>query len=135
MFGEVVRAHRRRLGLTQEELADRSGLSVRSIGKIESSRIVAPRPPTVRLLADAFGLTGADRDRFCQSVTDGTTAEPASGIMPAQLPSDVFGFTGRRGELACLDTLLAASTGAVPSAVVISAVCGTAGVGKPNPEN
>ena len=65
MFGDMVRAHRGRLGITQEELADRSGVSVRGLGKIEAGRISRPRPSTVRLLADAFGLSGAERDRFC----------------------------------------------------------------------
>jgi DNA-binding SARP family transcriptional activator/tetratricopeptide (TPR) repeat protein len=48
---------------------------------------------------------------------------------PAQLPLDVRGFTGRAGELAQLDALLAA-TGEQPTAVIITALSGTAGVGK-----
>jgi DNA-binding SARP family transcriptional activator/tetratricopeptide (TPR) repeat protein len=48
---------------------------------------------------------------------------------PAQLPPDVSGFTGRARELARLDAILEA-TDRQPTAVVISAVCGTAGVGK-----
>ncbi|WP_158894315.1 AfsR/SARP family transcriptional regulator [Amycolatopsis anabasis] len=49
--------------------------------------------------------------------------------VPAQLPADVAGFTGRQAQLDRLDDLLAAGaeTGA---AVVISAIDGTAGVGK-----
>jgi tetratricopeptide (TPR) repeat protein len=47
---------------------------------------------------------------------------------PHELPSDVYGFTGRSAELARLDALLAGA--AASSAVVISAVSGTAGVGK-----
>jgi transcriptional regulator with XRE-family HTH domain len=58
MFGELVRAHRQRLGLAQEDLAARTGLSTRTISKIETGRIAAPRPATVRLLAEAFGPTG-----------------------------------------------------------------------------
>jgi DNA-binding SARP family transcriptional activator/tetratricopeptide (TPR) repeat protein len=46
--------------------------------------------------------------------------------VPAQLPADVTAFTGRAGELAELDRMLAAST----NTMVISAVSGTAGVGK-----
>lgn len=34
-FGEVIRAERRRQGLTQEELADRSGLSAVFVSDIE----------------------------------------------------------------------------------------------------
>ncbi len=53
---------------------------------------------------------------------------PAGGV-PAQLPMGVRGFTGRQEELAYLDGVLA-SAADQPSAVVISAVSGTAGVGK-----
>ncbi|HZN71663.1 MAG TPA: BTAD domain-containing putative transcriptional regulator, partial [Micromonosporaceae bacterium] len=50
-------------------------------------------------------------------------------IAPAQLPLDVYGFSGRENELAALDALLAAGENQ-PTAVVISAIMGTAGVGK-----
>jgi transcriptional regulator with XRE-family HTH domain len=91
---------------TQEELADRSGVSVRGLGKIEAGRISRPRPSTVRLLADAFGLSGAERDRFCAAAgpEPGTIGEPRPA--PAQLPPDVTGFTGRADQLRELDMLL-----------------------------
>jgi tetratricopeptide (TPR) repeat protein/transcriptional regulator with XRE-family HTH domain len=125
MFGDVVRAHRRRAGWTQEELAEKTGLSVRSIGKLEAGRIAAPRPPTVRLLADAFELAGAERDRFCQAASGTSTLRRA---VPAQLPADLYGFTGRVAPLARLDALLGEAER--PGTVVITAVSGTAGVGK-----
>jgi tetratricopeptide (TPR) repeat protein/transcriptional regulator with XRE-family HTH domain len=117
LFGDLVRAHRRRLGLTQEDLADRAGVSVRSIGKWESGQVAAPRVATLRVLASAFELDDAALDEFLQA------ASPE--ITPAQLPLDPAGFTGRDQELAFLDSLLSRSGG-----VIISAVSGTAGVGK-----
>jgi DNA-binding SARP family transcriptional activator/tetratricopeptide (TPR) repeat protein len=52
-------------------------------------------------------------------------------VLPAQLPSAVPGFTGRARELDDLDALVTADpTSGLPRAVVISAVSGTAGVGK-----
>jgi len=63
-FAACVRDHRLRGGMSQEDLADRSGLSVRTIRYLESSRTGRPRPETVRLLCDAFGLGGADRAEF-----------------------------------------------------------------------
>jgi DNA-binding XRE family transcriptional regulator len=60
-----IREYRIRNGLSQEDLADRAGLSVRALRYIESGRTRRPRPATMRLLSDAFGLDGADRDRFC----------------------------------------------------------------------
>jgi DNA-binding SARP family transcriptional activator/tetratricopeptide (TPR) repeat protein len=53
--------------------------------------------------------------------------------VPRELPVDVAAFTGRAAELAKLDELLVTSggqTGADPATAVISAVSGTAGVGK-----
>jgi len=61
-FGLAVRAHRRRLGLSQEDLAERIGVSTSTIGKVEAGRISRPRPATMRLLADAFGLTGDEQE-------------------------------------------------------------------------
>ena len=48
---------------------------------------------------------------------------------PAQLPLDVRGFSGRRRELVWLDKTLSTGTGQ-PTVVTISAILGTAGVGK-----
>jgi tetratricopeptide (TPR) repeat protein/transcriptional regulator with XRE-family HTH domain len=127
VFSGVVRTHRQRLGLTQEELADRSGLSVRAIGKIESGR-TTPRPQTVRLLADVFGLTGTERERFTRSVA-GEPGPAVSAVVPAQLPADVSQFLGRDAQLQWLDDMVAAPRTGL-TAVVISAVAGTAGVGK-----
>jgi DNA-binding SARP family transcriptional activator/Flp pilus assembly protein TadD len=56
-------------------------------------------------------------------------ATPA-GPAPRQLPADVAAFTGRTAELAELDKLLADAGDRRVTGVVISAVSGTAGVGK-----
>jgi transcriptional regulator with XRE-family HTH domain/tetratricopeptide (TPR) repeat protein len=64
MFGRLVVEHRRRQGLTQEELARRSGLSVRAVRNVESGRVRLPRSSTVRLLADALRLAGEEREQF-----------------------------------------------------------------------
>lgn len=51
-------------------------------------------------------------------------------VVPRQLPPDVRCFTGRAAELDRLDTLLAGPGADLREAVVITAVSGTAGVGK-----
>jgi tetratricopeptide (TPR) repeat protein/transcriptional regulator with XRE-family HTH domain len=124
VFGEAVRGHRHRLGLTQEELAERTGLSIRGLRKIEAGQVAAPRPVTVRLLAEVLGLAGEDRDRF---VTLAST-RPAGRAVPAQLAVDVAAFTGRRAELAHLDRMLSGRERRDAPAII--AVSGTAGVGK-----
>ncbi|WP_158884540.1 ATP-binding protein [Amycolatopsis anabasis] len=50
--------------------------------------------------------------------------------MPHQLPADVRGFTGRSGYLEKLDALIPEAENHGDRAVVISAIAGTAGVGK-----
>jgi tetratricopeptide (TPR) repeat protein/DNA-binding SARP family transcriptional activator len=59
----------------------------------------------------------------------GSASRSAPLSLPAQLPPDVHGFTGRNDELDELDRLLI-KEGDQSTAVVISAVAGTAGVGK-----
>ena len=54
----------------------------------------------------------------------------APAVVPAQLPGDIPAFAGRSEHLARLDALLSTATAAAPTAVVITAVSGTAGVGK-----
>ena len=69
-----------------------------------------------------------DLDQHDQPPPPATPAA-AAPVVPAQLPRDVRGFTGRRDELAHLDALLLRA-GEHGTPVIISAVAGTAGVGK-----
>jgi tetratricopeptide (TPR) repeat protein/transcriptional regulator with XRE-family HTH domain len=127
VFGRSVAGHRRRLGLTQEELAEQTGVSVRSIRDVETGRVARPRATTVRLLAEAFGLAGREREQFFQAVD---SPDPGHGPeTPRQLPLDVRGFAGRRAHVERLDACLD-SDPAHPTTVVVSAVAGMAGVGK-----
>jgi non-specific serine/threonine protein kinase len=63
-LGALVREQRRALGLTQEELAERAGVSPRSISELERGGQHVPRRDTLSLLAGALQLTGAARDEF-----------------------------------------------------------------------
>jgi tetratricopeptide (TPR) repeat protein/transcriptional regulator with XRE-family HTH domain len=134
VFGDLTRTHRQRLRMTQDELAAKSGVGVRSIRAIEAGRIRNPRLTTVRLLADALGLAGAERDRFCDAAEpEAAAAASATGTdrpVPAQLPADVAGFAGRADHLSQLQGLLRDPEGPASSTVVISAIAGTGGVGK-----
>jgi tetratricopeptide (TPR) repeat protein/transcriptional regulator with XRE-family HTH domain len=136
VFGEQVAAHRHRLGLTQEELARRADLSVRAIRDLESGRVRMPRQVSVRLLADAFGLQGQEREDFIRQARAAKKRSPRaasageSTLAPAQLPLAVPGFAGRSAQLAALDAAASVALRSRPVTVVISAVWGTAGVGK-----
>ncbi|MEU7590250.1 helix-turn-helix domain-containing protein [Micromonospora sp. NPDC049230] len=63
-FGAFLRTLRLERRLTQEELAEAAGSSVRGIREMEHGRVRSPQRRTVALLADALRLAGADRDRF-----------------------------------------------------------------------
>jgi transcriptional regulator with XRE-family HTH domain len=63
-LGPLLRAHRARAMQSQEQLTERSGLSVRTIRNLEGGRIGRPYPDTIRRLADALNLTGEEREDF-----------------------------------------------------------------------
>jgi transcriptional regulator with XRE-family HTH domain len=67
VFGELLRNLRLRAVLTQEELAERAGLSVRAVGKLESGETTRPRQATVRVLSDALGLDEPELTSFIAS--------------------------------------------------------------------
>jgi predicted ATPase/transcriptional regulator with XRE-family HTH domain len=60
-FGELLRRSRMAAGLTQEELAERAGLSARGIQDLERGLRRSPHPDTVRRLWAALGLSDTRR--------------------------------------------------------------------------
>src|SRR2546430_6673169 len=125
-FGAMLCACRRSAGLSQEELAKRSGLSVRAIGDIERARTRVPHPGTVRRLAEALGVSGKERGEFYAAAS--RRLGGGGQIVPRQLPGPVRQFTGRRGELAGLTSLLRAGGGRL-AGLVTSTDHGTNGDG------
>ena len=75
-FGDRLRELRLDAGLTQEELAEATGLSVsaRAISDLERGMVRVPRKHTVRQLADALGLEGVTRDAFEAAARAGRAA-------------------------------------------------------------
>ncbi|WP_432922160.1 helix-turn-helix domain-containing protein [Microbispora sp. CA-135349] len=73
-FGGVLLALRRAGRLTQEELAEASGLSVRAIRELERGRVRVPQRRTASALADALGLVSEDRDRLLAAARAGRPA-------------------------------------------------------------
>jgi tetratricopeptide (TPR) repeat protein/DNA-binding XRE family transcriptional regulator len=91
-FASLLREHRLRADLTQEELAFAAGVSVRSISDLERGINLTARKETARLLAGALGLTGAERARFESVARGATAAAPASAATaasaaPATMPA------------------------------------------------
>jgi transcriptional regulator with XRE-family HTH domain len=60
----LLRETRWRTGLTQQELAALSGLSIRTISDIERGHVLYPRSATLRMLARALGMSEAQTADF-----------------------------------------------------------------------
>jgi tetratricopeptide (TPR) repeat protein/transcriptional regulator with XRE-family HTH domain len=133
-FGTLLRGYRLAAGLSQEELADRSGLSVRAIANMERGRTARPHRHSVQSLVDALGLRESERlqlDRTSRVLDSDVNADFAPARQgPHQLPAAVASFTGRTVELEALSQFLADTRQGSPTTVVITAIGGTAGVGK-----
>jgi tetratricopeptide (TPR) repeat protein/transcriptional regulator with XRE-family HTH domain len=131
-FGDVLRSHREHLHLTQEELAQRAALGVRTIRELEAGRVLRPRGHSLRLLAQALELDEDARTDFISlayDIVQPLDTEPASRSVPRQLPADVAGFVGRHDVLKALDGALY-DGGSGSSAVGIAVIAGMAGIGK-----
>lgn len=134
-FSALLRNHRKAARLTQEELARRSGLSVRAVADLERGRTTRPHRRSVALLAEALALSGDARALFIAlapgRAASGGTPEPAPARKPAvagQLPAAGRYFVGRTAELAWLANGLDRPDD--PGTVPITVIAGMAGVGK-----
>jgi tetratricopeptide (TPR) repeat protein/transcriptional regulator with XRE-family HTH domain len=113
-------------GLTQEQLAEISGISVRTISDIECGRTARPRRSSVALLEAALGGLGLDaspRQGGGPPLGHGSDLASAPAV-PRQLPHAVSDFVGRERELELLTDHARTADG------LVCAVTGTAGVGK-----
>ena len=84
-FSELLREQRRTAGYSQEELADRAGISLGAIGSLEQGLRRAPHRDTVKALADALGLSEAERKQFEEAAARarGRQRRNVSGIPPS----------------------------------------------------
>jgi len=86
-FGARLRRLREAAGLTQEELAMRSGLSVAAVSALERGLRRRPYPHTVRSLAGALGLAEAERAALLEAVPKrAARSSPLSAVPSLPVP-------------------------------------------------
>ncbi|MEV6238622.1 tetratricopeptide repeat protein [Lentzea sp. NPDC051838] len=122
-FGALLRQLRLRAGMTQEQLEEQSGVSVRTIRRFETRDPFNGSMTTVRRLADALRLSAEERDGLLAAAAGTSAGENATAPVPRQLPAPPGEFVGRHDELAALDK----AVGATPAVVAAS---GGGGIGK-----
>ena len=100
-FGELLRSHRAAAGLSQEQLAERAGLSTRAVSDLERGARRAPYPHTIAQLAAALGLAPADRARLEGAVRRRRGPRAAAAPTPwHNLPAQLTSFLGRERVVA-----------------------------------
>ena len=108
-FGDVLRQLRSTASLSQEELAERSGLSRRGISDLERGVRRAPWPETVRMLADALELAEGDRAALLAAARPSVFHDAASSRSdptPATVPTPLTRLIGREHEVTALRATL-----------------------------
>jgi tetratricopeptide (TPR) repeat protein/transcriptional regulator with XRE-family HTH domain len=132
---ERLAQRRKALGLTQQDLAGQLGVERTTVVRWELGE-TEPQPWMRPRLAKALRVSA---DRLGELLDGGPAgnspgAGPGQGgtatAVPRQLPAAIADFTGRAAEIETLTRLLDGADGSAPGTVVISAIGGTAGVGK-----
>jgi predicted ATPase/DNA-binding XRE family transcriptional regulator len=103
-FAERLRRLREAAGLTQEELAERAGLSSKAVGLLERGERTRPYPHTVTALSEALDLSGEDRSALVASVPRGrpTAAAVPPRSYPGPPPTPLLGRERELREVASL---------------------------------
>jgi predicted ATPase len=123
-FGELLRTYRLALGLSQEALAERCGLSTLEISHLEHGRRRGPRRATVAALAAALGLSSDQAAALEGSARRRRRPRPAPPPHPPGLPRLQTPILGRATDLEVLPFLLGQADARLLTLV------GPAGVGK-----
>lgn len=126
-FGDLLRQFRTAAGLTQEELAARSNVSVRAISDLERKLRLRPQRETLRLLTDALGLRDDEWQRFEAAARIRADTAPhlvPRDTAPRNLPQSLTPLVGRAGDRAAIAALLS-----TPATRLVT-ITGVGGVGK-----
>jgi predicted ATPase/DNA-binding XRE family transcriptional regulator len=78
-FGTWLRSRREAAGLTQEALAELSGLQAKTIAALERGRRQRPYPHTIRALAAALGLDAKELEALLAAIAGSANEPPRTG--------------------------------------------------------
>ncbi len=124
-FADLLASMRTARGLSQERLADLTGISVRALGDLERGATRRPQRQTLAALADGLGLDAAERERLvCAARPPLPTRPGRRGPSRAGSTDGAGSLVGREQDLAGLVKLLNRGTARLVT------VLGPAGVGK-----
>ena len=122
-FGELLRRQRSAAGLTQEELAERAGLSVRGLRYLERG-MRRPYPDTLQRLVDALALSADDCRLLMVAARSSSVAARVGDGRDGRLPLPPGPLIGREREVAAASDLVRR-----PDVQVVT-LTGPGGVGK-----
>jgi len=121
-LSSLLRAIRLERDLTLEALAEKAGVSDRTISDIERGVSTGPRRATMLALADALGLRDAARDNLLAAARAGRRLA-TSGDDPL-MPHRLSDFSGREAEVERLLDMLSSDSSPAVSPVVVSGIPG-----------
>lgn len=106
-FGAKLKRLRQAANLTQEELAERAGLTAKGIGALERGERRRPYPHTVRALSDALGLSEREAAELASTVpSHGSSDEAPSTHALSEFPALPTPLVGREQDIAALEAAL-----------------------------
>jgi tetratricopeptide (TPR) repeat protein/transcriptional regulator with XRE-family HTH domain len=105
-FGQLLKRYRMAARMSQETLAERSGLAVRSISDLERDVRRLPHPDTIQRLAAALPLSPQDQAALVAAARRSGATSPAP-LIEDNPTSALTPFVGRTDEMGCLARFLA----------------------------
>ncbi|WP_370943794.1 helix-turn-helix domain-containing protein [Amycolatopsis sp. cg5] len=133
-FMALLKRYRRRANLTQEELADESGVSIRAIRDIERGIARSPQRRTIESLAVPLALSDSELAQLRDAARSNRVQQDTTGVYATSvlgmLPPDIDDLTGRERDLDALLALADELTGSPRWSGHTAVLTGPPGAGK-----
>jgi len=126
-FGRLLQQYRLAAAVSQDELAERAGLSRRGISDLERGARRRPYLATVRRLAEALGLDAAQQSKLLEAARgQPETSAPFPSLPRGRVtfPQALTNFVGRDQVIADIEALLTCKS------VRLLTLTGVGGIGK-----